>query len=171
MVLLMPFMKSKSVFIAVFSSVFVFIGASFYASRPVSGNSGGMATEIRKSVFHLEIADTADERLKGLSGRESLTEGAGMLFIFEGPSEAGFWMKGMKFPIDIIWISDGKVVGWAEGAKPQPGVSDIDLVRYLPPMAVDMVLEVPAGTVAAKGIRIGDGVSLRNMVELHIIGE
>lgn len=172
MVLLMPFMKNKLVFIAFVLSACVFIEASLYASKPASGNFNGPAeAEISGSVFSVEVVDSGKERARGLSGRESLSEGSGMLFIFEDSAIHGFWMKGMKFPIDIIWISDGKVVGWAENANPEPGVSDFDLIRYVPPRAIDMVLEVPAGTVAAKKIRIGDGVSLRNMVELHIIGE
>jgi len=168
----MPFMGNKLVFITVSLSACVFIGASLYASKPASGNFAGPAeAEIGGRVFSVEVADSEKERARGLSGREFLAEGSGMLFIFEKPAIHSFWMKGMELEIDIIWISEGKIIGWVENARPQPGVPENGLARYAPPKAVDMVLEVPAGTVAAEKMRVGDGVSLRNMVELHIISE
>jgi uncharacterized membrane protein (UPF0127 family) len=58
---------------------------------------------VRLSV---EVADTPAERGRGLSGREMLPENSGMLFVFDTPGRYGFWMYGMKFPLDIIWIDE-----------------------------------------------------------------
>ena len=55
--------------------------------------------------FQAEIADTPALRSKGLSGRESLPPTTGMLFIFEGGVTSAFWMGGMLFALDFIWIS------------------------------------------------------------------
>ena len=112
------------------------------------------------SIF-VEVMDTPDLRAKGLSGRERLNGNTGMLFIFEAPGDYGFWMKEMNFPIDIIWISDGKVVGFEKNVEPEPGVSTLNLRTYSSPQPVEVVLEVAAGTVDRLEIKNGDSVSIR----------
>ncbi|OGG47170.1 hypothetical protein A2671_01145 [Candidatus Kaiserbacteria bacterium RIFCSPHIGHO2_01_FULL_49_13] len=100
----------------------------------------------------VEFADTPALRTKGLSGRELLEEGRGMLFIFENAGRYDFWMKDMHFPIDIIWISsDKKVVGITPSLSPEtfPEV-------YYPPTDVPYVLEVPSGYAATHGLKEGD---------------
>ncbi len=58
-----------------------------------------------------DIASTGDQRSKGLAVKDDLKENEAMLFVFSKENEYGFWMKDMKFPIDIIWLdSDRKVV-------------------------------------------------------------
>jgi len=112
------------------------------------------------SAFSVEVASTTLARANGLSGRDGLGEDEGMYFIFGGPGNYGFWMKDMKFPIDIIWINGGKVAGFAENAAPQPKTPLWGLKIYYPPEPVDRVLEVGAGTVEKYKIKIGDSVSL-----------
>ena len=57
------------------------------------------------------IAATGEQRIRGLSGLDKLDENEGMLFLFDEPSNQGFWMNKMNFPIDIIWLdSSNKVV-------------------------------------------------------------
>jgi len=107
--------------------------------------------------FTVEIADTIPLRERGLSGRERLEEGRGMLLVFGAPARYGFWMKGMKFAIDFVWVNDDKVVGTTENVPPPKG-SLFSLPIYYPPEEVDMVLEVAAGTVARLGIHEGDVV-------------
>lgn len=53
----------------------------------------------------LEVADSADERERGLSFRDELPAGQGLLFVFESPEPACIWMKDMNFDIDIIWVN------------------------------------------------------------------
>lgn len=117
-------------------------------------------TQIRvgKTTFTVELAVTALEEMRGLSFRANLAEGAGMLFEFS-PSIQNFWMKDMNFPIDIIWIANNKVVGFAQNAKPQPGVPLWGLTIYSSPDDVNQVLEVNAGIVAKDNITIGDAVT------------
>ncbi len=110
---------------------------------------------IRNATFTVEMATTTLEQARGLSFRASLAEGSGMLFTFSHGVQS-FWMKDMNFPIDIVWISDGKVVGFVQDAKPEPGVPLWNLTVYTSPGGVDKVLEVNAGTVARDGIKIGD---------------
>lgn len=60
--------------------------------------------------YALEVADTARTRIKGLSNRDSLPPKTGMLFVFDRPSEQCFWMKDMRFPIDMIWLNERQVI-------------------------------------------------------------
>lgn len=75
---------------------------------------------INDAVVRAEIAATPENRTKGLSGRPSLKENEGMLFVFDKPGFYSFWMKDMNFPIDIIWISEEmKIIDITKNAKPE----------------------------------------------------
>lgn len=67
-----------------------------------------------------------------------------------------FWMWGMLFPIDLIWISGKRIVGWEENLKPPNSKLHLFfpyfLKRYHPPEPVDAVLEVEAGFCQKKGL-------------------
>src|SRR6185436_18462817 len=69
---------------------------------------------IGDNVFSVEIAETPETRAQGLGDRASIGANNGMLFLFDAPGNYGFWMKDMRFSIDIMWIKDNKVVGFAE---------------------------------------------------------
>jgi uncharacterized membrane protein (UPF0127 family) len=70
-----------------------------------------------------------------------------------------FWMKDMKFPIDIIWISGKTIAGFAESVNPEPEKTIFSLTSYSPPQPVDTVLEINAGLVKQYGFQIGDQVA------------
>ena len=59
---------------------------------------------IGEASWPVELAVTPEERSQGLSGREVLPEGSGMLFVFEGDQHLSFWMREMNFPLDMVWI-------------------------------------------------------------------
>lgn len=102
----------------------------------------------------VEISDTPTKRTLGLSGRAELAAGTGMLFVFEKPAPAGFWMKAMKFAIDIIWIDEsGRVVFIKKDATPEsyPEV-------FTPTAPAKFVLEVPAGFSQKNKIEVGSRV-------------
>lgn len=61
-------------------------------------------------VLVADIAATNEQRTRGLSVKDSLAENEAMLFVFDNEAEHIFWMKDMKFPIDIIWIDSNKTV-------------------------------------------------------------
>ncbi len=106
----------------------------------------------------VEVARTAEERERGLAGRSSLPEDIGMLFLFDEPAPRFFWMRGMEFPIDIVWILGDRVVGVSESVLPEPGVPEDQLRRYASPGPADAVLEVRAGWARERGVRSGDPV-------------
>ncbi|MDO8600798.1 MAG: DUF192 domain-containing protein [bacterium] len=108
-----------------------------------------------------EVVATPAERARGLGGRDVLTDGAGMLFLFPQSGVYSFWMKDMKFPIDIIWIEDGRVVDVVERAHAFPeGTPDTFLPVYRPDASARFVLETPAGFAARHNIIIGSFVAI-----------
>ena len=116
--------------------------------------------KIGEHFFNVEIADDPAERARGLSGRVSLEEDRGMLFLFGLPSVQNFWMKGMNFPLDMIWIKGDTIIGFVENA--QPDNSQMPVI-YSSSESVDKVLEINAGLARKFGIRIGDRVLINQI--------
>lgn len=100
------------------------------------------------------IVDTDALREQGLSGAAGLGTAEGMLFLFEYPGRMAFWMKDMRFPIDIIWIgSDWKVADITRNLSPETYPK-----TFSPTADAQYVLEVNAGFAAAQNIQIGQSV-------------
>lgn len=101
----------------------------------------------------VEVANNDQERSLGLGLRAGLLPGTGMLFVFDGPPEVrNFWMGGMRFCLDIIWLQDGIITGAAENTCPGPPGEGQDLIpRHQSPGAAEFVLEMPAGFLAENG--------------------
>lgn len=103
---------------------------------------------------HIEYATSAAAIAQGLGGRASLRDGSGMLFVFEKPGAYPFWMKDVRFPIDIIWIDETFHVADV--------TSDISSETYprtfSPRVPVRYVLETNAGFAKQNGIAAGDAV-------------
>lgn len=116
--------------------------------------------EIRRIIisgneYNVFIADTPELRSRGLSGKTDLPTGFGMEFVFETPGSYGFWMKDMRFPLDIIWVRDGVVVDMWEHAQPP---TSAHIPSYSPKSDADRVYEFRAGFVKEQGLTIGDRV-------------
>ena len=110
------------------------------------------ALQIGDTIIKVEIADTEMEQAQGLSGRESLPTNMGLLFIFEKSGKYGFWMKDMRFPIDIAWLdSDYKIVYIETSLSPAtyPKV-------FYPQTEARYVLEVNAGFLASHNLVVGE---------------
>lgn len=148
--------KQILVGLAVFALLAIF-GFAFFVLPRFGGAKTG-EVKIGEAIFKVEIADTPALRSKGLSGRGFLDEGAGMFFIFPTAGNHGFWMKDMKFPIDIIWIKGDKVVGMIIGAEPEEGNSP---TIYDPPEPIDRVLEINSGLTVKMGIKVGDIIQVK----------
>ena len=120
---------------------------------------------IEDTRFEVEVADTQLLRQRGLTGRPYLEERKGMLFIPDGPEVARFWMKGMLFPLDFIWIGrDCRVADVNTYANvPAPGTPDDEIRRYRPYPTAAYTLEVNAGEADRFRIRVGDKVKFENI--------
>jgi uncharacterized membrane protein (UPF0127 family) len=70
-------------------------------------------------------------------------------------------MKDMAYPLDIIWIADGKVLGTNENTPVPQSNNILNLPTYSPPQAIDSALELNAGSVKKFGIQVGDPVTLK----------
>jgi hypothetical protein len=107
---------------------------------------------INGTKITVTVADSVAERVRGLSGKESLPAGTGMWFVFDKPDYQGIWMKGMRFPIDILWLDETLAVVHIEeniSPKTYPAV-------FRPLVPAQYVLELPAGSVKLYGFAIGN---------------
>ncbi|WP_240758227.1 DUF192 domain-containing protein [Palleronia sediminis] len=104
--------------------------------------------------FRVEIADDNAERAQGLMNRESLPRGAGMLFIYDRPGPASFWMRNTLIPLDMIFLDEtGTVLRVHENAVP------LDESPIFGGDNVLAVLEINGGLAGAIGIGPGDRLS------------
>ena len=109
----------------------------------------------------VELAIEPAAKSRGLGYRPGLEPGTGMLFVDEAAEVQSFWMGGMRFCLDIVWIDGGRIVGAAESVCPDPpGTPDAERPRFRSPQPVQYVLEVPAGWLAAHGFGPGTPVEL-----------
>lgn len=108
-----------------------------------------------KFTFNIQIANNSTTREIGLSGRQSLDNNEGLLFIFPKVGSYGFWMKGMNFPIDIVWIdANKKIIGITESISPESYPN-----MFYPPSSIQFVLEINAGMAKKAGLSVGSVLS------------
>lgn len=109
-------------------------------------------------VYEVEVAQTLEQKAKGLAQRDSLAIGRGMVFPFNRKALHGFTMQGMRFPLDMIWIAGGKVIDIMRNLQPDKGML---ASAYRPVSPADMVLELNAGVSGTDGLKVGDSVILK----------
>lgn len=125
------------------------------ASVSLSQQQKSTTLSIKGVQILVTVAATDAERIQGLSGRPSLGEGEGELFIFDAPARPGFWMKEMRFPIDIVWIDSDKKI-----SQITPNVAPETYPRaFYPDSPVRYVLEVNAGWATRHSLAVGDQAS------------
>ena len=115
---------------------------------------------IGETRIPVELAITKEEQQLGLGERDTLKWGHGMLFIHEEPDFKQYWMKGMRFDIDIIWIRDGRISSIAHRV---PHVAGENGPRVSSRELVNQVLEVPAGYAQTQGWRRGQVVQVEGL--------
>lgn len=102
----------------------------------------------------VDLATTPEAKTQGLSGRASLEDDKGMLFVFDRPAKYSFWMKDMHFPLDIIWIGeDMHVIYIKKNALPE-----LYPETYGPNDNAKYVLEVNSGFSQKNNLKVGDSV-------------
>ena len=108
------------------------------------------------------MALTNEQQVKGLSVKDHLKENEGMLFVYEQPTRQGFWMKDMKFPIDIIWLdSNGTVVHVEYNLQPCIMAFAFICPSYIPDKDSLYVLETVAGFSKKHSIKVGTNVDFQ----------
>jgi uncharacterized protein len=116
---------------------------------------------IQNHSFKLLLAKTEKDRETGLSLKKSLPQDIGMLFMFDKKDYYSFWMKNMKFPIDIIFIRNNKIV--TVYSKVKPPINNKELAIYQPNEPVDTVLEINSGLSEKYGFRKDMSVQYENI--------
>jgi len=130
--------------IIVILAVGVFFVSTFHISNEKLPISATLRTEAGQEIG-LRVADSNQERELGLSYFKNLPQDQGMLFLYDKPGIYPFWMKGMNFPLDIIWLKSGQDGGYrviyvAENVLPSSYPNSIN-----PKMDADAVLEINSG--------------------------
>lgn len=123
---------------------------------------------LNNHTLHVLVANTPEERYRGLSDRHSLSPYDGMLFTYIGslpndpvdPSFLTIVMREMNFPIDIVWVSRGIIVDIVQNAPPERGVDEDKLRRFESRVPAQVIIELPVGGVQKYGLKIGSEVSL-----------
>lgn len=153
-------MKSKYIIIfAIVVSVIAFLVIVNTVFAPDTQDYETGVITINEKIIKIEIAQTQSQQVLGLGNRDFLAVDSGMLFLYDNYGVRRFWMKGMRFPLDIIWISDNVIVG-IESNVPVPENDQQILPAYTSPQEVNYVLEVNAGYCETNDIRVGDKVIL-----------
>jgi uncharacterized protein len=124
---------------------------------PLRGNQE-INIKINETNLKAEVANNPVTRAKGLSDRAYINKDQGMLFVFLETDIYGFWMKDMKFPIDILWINENqKVIGMQKNVSPNTYPTS-----FYPPNPVKYVIETPGGFSDLHSIKVGDPISLES---------
>lgn len=122
--------------------------------RTVAVRDGNGTTLARVDV---RVADSYAERRTGLSETASLGPNEGMLFVHDREGRHGYWMRGMTFPIDIVFVdANGTITQIFHAPAPPDGAGLGDLERYRG--RGKYVLEVPLDYTDRHGIEVGDRV-------------
>jgi uncharacterized protein len=140
----------------------LFAGIVFYQFNTKQGKASNLPTgkiTIDGHIFTVEVAKQQLEQEIGLSNRNDLPQDRGMLFVFEKPGYYNFWMKDMRFPLDIIFIQGDKVVSIAENVPtPKPEINNPPLIQSA--ALSDRVLEINAGLSEKYNIKKNDQVKI-----------
>lgn len=118
---------------------------------------------IRDNKFNLLISKTDKEKEIGLSEKSSLDKDSGMLFVFDKPDYHKFWMKNMKFPIDILFLKNNHLVTIHSKVPIPADTKDENAPIYSPEEPSDMVIEINSGLSETYGFQKGDGVKIENL--------
>jgi|CXWL01.1.fsa_nt_gi uncharacterized membrane protein (UPF0127 family) len=156
--------KKKQIVLYTSLGLIIAIGALYLLTVNREGMSYKTSTKIVQGdtldnlhpPIAFEVVTTQEAREKGLGGRTEIPHNYGMLFVFPSAERYGFWMKDMRTPIDIVWLSDnGTILGIEENISPETYPKP-----FHPPTPVRYVLEMRAGEAAQKGWSVGARIDL-----------
>lgn len=149
----------KVLAIVVISFIILITGLVFWrfqANTYTDTISIDASTVIDGKVIHLQIVRTPDEIRQGLSGKKALGEDQGMLFVMPTVDRHSFWMKDMNFPLDIIFLRQGRVVDLVTLEPPTLA----GIPTYESKEDADMVLELPKGMALKYQLKLGTQTDL-----------
>ena len=137
-----------------FFALIVFMSILFFTRNfSIYGNKL-RTVKIGKASFRTEEVSSLKERTKGLGKRKKLCKECAMLFVFPEEKHWNFWMKGMEFGLDIIWIKGDEIVGISKNI-PNDFKDSITS-----PAECGKVLEINSGLSDKYGFQVGDNVMM-----------
>jgi hypothetical protein len=124
------------------------------------GGAGGAGPQVRiaQGRWQVELAVTNGQRYQGLSGRTSIPDATGMLFVYPAARVRTYCMRGCPVPIDIAFIGADRRVVRTYTMAVEPDLAG--QVAYSSGNPARYVLEVAGGALARAGVRPGDAVEL-----------
>lgn len=146
-------------------SVYIFLSTFIILIFSLSSSLFALSLQtihIGKKKWTVEIAQTPAQQRLGLGNRKNLSPNHGMLFTYKTPGERIFWMKGMQFAIDIIWIYKNTILHIEKDVSPPSSLllNDRKLKTYGHSILADMVLELKAGESEKHRLKAGDKIRL-----------
>lgn len=151
--------------LALFAFLFIIVLAIIiyqnYTKSGILPFSKPATATINSQTFNLIAAKSAKDKEIGLSNKNSLPQNTGMIFIFDKADFYSFWMRNMKFPIDILFINGNKIVTIFQNAQPQKNEVSIPIYKSKEP--ADKVLEINAGLSQKYNIKEGDIIKIENL--------
>jgi uncharacterized membrane protein (UPF0127 family) len=118
----------------------------------------GATLAIGNEILELEVAKTPQQQEIGLMNRRSLAANRGMIFLFSPPRVTLFWMKNTLIPLDIIFLSQNKVIAIYHNVQP---CKKNPCPTYGPLTAIDRVIELSGGRAKTLGLQIGDSLEVK----------
>lgn len=146
----------KIIIALVLIAILLFVGITFLGSN-LSFLRDNKSVTIDGHTFSVTVANSAKDKEVGLSATTSLSENQGMYFPFQPEGYYAFWMKNMKFPIDIIFIHNNHIIT-IYSRVPAPTSASQILPIYKPTEPTDSVLEISSGLADKYNFKVGDSV-------------
>lgn len=125
----------------------VVMGARFSSTKMTT-------TWLGRRQYQLEIAASPADQVQGLSGRVSMPANHGMLFLNLYAGKQCFWMKDMRFPLDMIWLSGTQRVVQVRSDIPPATFPQ----TFCAPGLAQYVIELNAGEASQAGIKLGQTI-------------
>ncbi len=121
-----------------------------HAQSACSDDTIWLRGDFGEARFGVAVADTPQERSRGLMFVEQMAASQGMLFVYGSPRPVAFWMKNTLIPLDMLFAdSTGTVQRVHENAVP----GDLTTIPGGP--NIQYVLEINGGMARMLGIGVG----------------
>ena len=147
-------MDKKTWYLILALMVLVFAASMFLNKKDTSSYKKIIIGNV---VVKAEIAALLTEKQKGLSSRNFMRKNSGMLFIFSQPDFYPFWMKDMKFPIDIIWLDENlQIINIEKNITP-----DTFPKKFMPRLPAKYALEINAGWSDKNKVKEGVNIKVK----------
>ncbi|MBT3817574.1 MAG: DUF192 domain-containing protein [Candidatus Magasanikbacteria bacterium] len=141
--------KLQIIFLVIFVFGLVFL---FFSNKKYDV----VQVKIHEHTLDLLVAETPKQKYLGLGKRDELEPYHGMLFSYKKDDRHGIVMRDMRFPIDVVWLKDNRVIDMVANVPLEPGKSEWELIPYYPRAEVDIILEFSSGAIETYGISLGD---------------